>query len=134
MGCLFIQEEGANLSPSVAREGGGTSHSASMVISRCHSPRRRSEGFLTSVRKRGSLHCTPPNPPNPFAFFSCWGSSSSSNRGDRERERGMRGRDRGGYIGGLDGSSLQPVDAGALAAVPPLQLHGKSEGQVRGCW
>lgn len=56
MDCLFTQGEGANLSPVWQ---GGTSHSVSMVISRCHSPQRRSEGFLTSVRKRGSLHRTP---------------------------------------------------------------------------
>lgn len=56
MDCLFTQGEGANLSPVWQ---GGTSRSVSMVISRCHSPQRRSEGFLTSVRKRGSLHRTP---------------------------------------------------------------------------
>lgn len=56
MDCLFTQGEGANLSPVWQ---GGTSRSVSMVISRCHSPQRRSEGFLKSVRKRGSLHRTP---------------------------------------------------------------------------
>lgn len=102
-----------------------------MVISRCHSPQRRSEGFLTSVRKRGSLHYTPlPNPVAAF-FFSCWGRGG--NRGDREKESGIRGRDREGYIGGQGGPSPQPVDAAAkaLAMESPIQLHGRERGQQK---
>lgn len=107
---------------------GGTSHSVSMVISRCHSPWRRSEGFLMSVRKRGCLHCSPPTP----CFFPCW--VSSGNHSDREKERGIRGRDREGYIGGQGGPSLQPVDAvaKALAMQSPIQLHGRErEGPTK---
>lgn len=112
---------------------GGTSHSVSMVISRCHSPRRRSEGFLTSVRKRGSLHCTPPSP---LLFFSCWGSSG--NRSDREKERGIRGRDREGYIGGQGGPSPQPVDAAAKALAMesphPAAWEREREGPTKEVW
>lgn len=110
---------------------GGTSHSVSMVISRCHSPWRRSEGFLTSVRKRGSLHCTPPPPLSPMLFFPCW--VSSGNRSDREKESGIRERDRESCIGGQGGPSPQPGDAAAkaLAMESPIQLHGRERAQQK---
>lgn len=106
---------------------GGTSHSASMVISRCHSPQRRSEGFLTSVRKKGQSLLHPPAP----SFFSCWGSSND--RSDREKKRGITGRDREGYIGGQGETSPQPVDAPAkdLAMESPIQLQGREKEKER---
>lgn len=72
----------------------------------------------------------PPDSPSlPLAFFfSCWGSSGDSS--DTEKERGIRGRDIEGYIGGQGGPSPQQVDAAAkaLAKESPIQLHGR-EGE-----
>lgn len=82
MDCLLTQGEGANLSPSVA---GGTSHSVSMVISRCHSPWRRTESFLISVRKKGSLHCIP----IPLFFSSSFFPVRGSNSSPSDRRRGL---------------------------------------------
>lgn len=79
---------------------GGTSHSVSMVISRCHSPQRRSEGFLTSVRKRGSLHCPSPQPVDAAAKALAMESPIQLHGRERERGANKRGLERRGMSGG----------------------------------
>lgn len=68
-GALVYRNEkgGKNLEHKKQRRG-KTSHSVSMVISRCLWPERRSEAFLTSVRKSGRALSSSPAPP--FAPFS----------------------------------------------------------------